>query len=85
VSSAMALEHQVMVRLPADVFEAIKQLSEKEDRTISYVIRRAVKRDVQRLGQGDFGGGVNRDAVRAMVSQKKEREVEPRFKKGAKK
>jgi hypothetical protein len=81
----MALEHQVMVRLDSETFAQAMKLAQSEDRPLSYFIRRAVKNEVERLERrGEFGGGVNRDAVRAMVRQKKEREVSPNFKKGGK-
>jgi hypothetical protein len=76
----MALEHQVMVRLDSETFAQATKLAQSEDRPLSYFIRRAVKNEVERLERrGEFGGGVNRDAVRAMVRQKKEREVSPNF------
>jgi predicted transcriptional regulator len=82
----MALEHQVMVRLDTETFEAVQQLANLEDRAASYIIRRAVKEHVaQKSKKSEFGGGVNRDAVRAMVRQKKEREASPNFKKAGKK
>jgi hypothetical protein len=43
----MALEHQVMVRLSADLFAKATQLAQAEDRPLSYFIRRAVKQDVE--------------------------------------
>jgi predicted transcriptional regulator len=70
----MALEHQVMVRLPKDLFEAVQELAASEDRTASYFIQRAVKDDVDR-----------RTARKPNQAKSLERnEVTPRFRKRAK-
>jgi predicted transcriptional regulator len=83
----MALEHQVMVRFDSELFAKALELAQAEDRPPSYFIRRAVKEDVARRSKGSskFGGGVNRQAVRAMVKSKQSSEVSPNFKKGGKK
>ena len=53
----MALEHQVWVRLPDDLFQAAQELARAEDRTISYFIRRAVKQDVEKRRSPGFKKG----------------------------
>jgi predicted transcriptional regulator len=53
----MALEHQVWVRLPDDLFQTVQELARDEDRTISNFIRRAIKQDVEKRSSPGFKKG----------------------------
>jgi hypothetical protein len=80
----MALEHQVMVRLSADLHASALELAQSEDRTLSYFIRRAVKEDVERRAARNANPmpvrhqSVEMDA-RDNVKRYERSKVEPRF------
>jgi predicted transcriptional regulator len=49
---ARKLDHQVMVRISPELLSEAQALAEKEDRPLSYLIRRGLEREVARLKAG---------------------------------
>jgi|tagenome__1003787_1003787.scaffolds.fasta_scaffold20801596_2 predicted transcriptional regulator len=47
--SPRKLDHQVMVRVSDALYLEAQKLADKEDRPLSYLIRRGLEREVQRL------------------------------------
>jgi hypothetical protein len=50
--SPRKLDHQVMVRVSPDLYAEAQKLAVKEDRPLSYLIRRGLEREVARLKAG---------------------------------